>query len=105
MVRWQTVTQAYCQIQRLVIVHGFKASFHAHSLPLLTSWRLLLSDKLLEGAFMFPADGAARLANSFILSQQIGYRFIRRERAAERQVASGFSARHLAYRWRGSERA
>src|SRR6266478_9042321 len=47
MVRWQTVTQAYCQIQRLVIVHGFECSFHAPSLPLLTSWRLLLSDKLL----------------------------------------------------------
>src|SRR5438128_2595028 len=48
MVRRQTVPQAYCQIQRLVIVHGFECSFHAHSLPLLTSWRLLLSDKLLE---------------------------------------------------------
>ena len=58
----------------------------------------------LEGAFMFPGEGSARLANSFTLSPQIGYRFIRRERAAERQVASGFSARHLAYRWRGSER-
>ncbi len=54
---------------------------------------------------MFPGEGAARLANRFTLSQQIGYRFIRRERAAERQVASGFSARHLAYRWRGSVRA
>ena len=43
---------------------------------------------------MFPGEGAARLANSFTLSQQIGYRFIRRERAAERQVASGFSAWH-----------
>ncbi len=47
MVRRQTVTQADCQIQRLIIVHGFEGSFHAHSLPLLTSWRLLLSDKLL----------------------------------------------------------
>ena len=43
---------------------------------------------------MFSGEGAARLANSFTLSQQIGYRFIRRERAAERRVASGFSARH-----------
>jgi len=32
---------------------------------------------------MFPGEGAARLANSFTLSQQIGYRFIRREYAAE----------------------
>src|SRR5437879_6757106 len=47
MVRRQTVTQAYCQIQRLVIVHRFECSFHAHSLSLLPSWRLLLSDKLL----------------------------------------------------------
>lgn len=43
---------------------------------------------------MFSGEGAARLANSFLLSQQICYRFIRRERAAERRVASGFSARH-----------
>ena len=48
MVRWQTVTQADCQIQRLIIIHRFECSFHAHSLPFLTSWRLLLSDKLLE---------------------------------------------------------
>ena len=59
----------------------------------------------LEGAFMFSGEGAARLANRFQLSQQSGYRFIRRERAAERRVALGFSARHLAYRWRGSVRA
>ncbi len=30
---------------------------------------------------MFSGEGAARLANRLILSQQIGYRFIRRERA------------------------
>ena len=48
MVRRQTVTQPYCQIQCLVIVHGFECSFHAYSLPLLTGARhLLLSDKLL----------------------------------------------------------
>src|SRR5258706_9833228 len=52
MVRWQTVTQAYCQIQCLVIIHSFECSFHAHSLPLLTSWRLLLSDKLLARKFL-----------------------------------------------------
>ena len=54
---------------------------------------------------MFPGEGAARLANRFTLSQQIGDRFIRRERAAERQVASDFSARPLSSRWRGSVRA
>ena len=38
----------------------------------------------LEGAFMFSGEGAARLANSFLRSQQSEYRVIRRERAAER---------------------
>jgi len=38
----------------------------------------------LEGAFMFSDEGAARLANNFLLSQQSGYRVIRRGRAAER---------------------
>ena len=43
---------------------------------------------------MFSGEGAARLANRFLLSQQSGYRFIRRECAVERRVTSGFSARH-----------
>lgn len=33
---------------------------------------------------MFSGEGAARLANSFLRSQQSGYRVIRRERAVER---------------------
>lgn len=37
----------YGQVQRLVLIHRFEGSFHAHRLPFLTSWRLLLSDKLL----------------------------------------------------------
>ena len=48
MLRRQAVTQADCQIQRPVIVHGFEYSTHAYSLPLLTGgWLLHLSDKLL----------------------------------------------------------
>ena len=48
MVRGQTVAQPHCQFQRLLIVHGFESSTHAHQYTISGQRYLLLSDKLLE---------------------------------------------------------
>ncbi len=76
MVRRQTVTQAHCQIQCLVIVHGFKCSFHAYSLPLLTGARpLRLSDKLL-GTFGLPGHGKTAFLSSLMQSAQAVHKIV-----------------------------
>jgi nitrite reductase/ring-hydroxylating ferredoxin subunit len=48
MVRGQTVAQAHCQIERLLVVHRFECSFHAYQYTMTDGECLFLSDKLLE---------------------------------------------------------
>ena len=47
MVRGQTVAQSHRQFQRLIIVHCFEGSTHAHQYTITGQRSLLLSDKLL----------------------------------------------------------
>src|SRR6266480_6887308 len=47
MVRGQTVAQPHRQFQRLLIVHCFEGSTHAHQYTITSQRYLLLSDKLL----------------------------------------------------------
>src|SRR2546422_4519837 len=48
MVRGQTVAQSHRQFQRLIRVHCFEGSTHAHQYTITGQRYLLLSDKLLE---------------------------------------------------------
>ena len=43
----QTVAQPHRQIERLLVVHGFEGSTHAHQYTMTDERSLLLSDKLL----------------------------------------------------------
>src|SRR5258708_5168250 len=51
MVRGQTVAQSHRQFQRLIIVHCFEGSTHAHQYTITDQRYLLLSDKLLGNHF------------------------------------------------------
>jgi len=53
MVRGQAVTQPHCQFQRLLVVHGFESSTHAHQYTITGQPYLLLSDKLLGHPLLF----------------------------------------------------
>src|SRR5947209_6200965 len=55
MARGQAVAQPHCQFQRLLIVHCFESSTHAHQYTITGQCYLLLSDKLLE-------DGTRKVA-------------------------------------------
>jgi hypothetical protein len=51
----QTVAQAHRQVERLIIVHCFEGSTHAHQYTMTDERYLLLSDKLLESLFAYKA--------------------------------------------------
>src|SRR5438067_12075643 len=53
MVRGQTVAQPHCQFQRLLVVHCFESSTHAHQYTMTGQRYLLLSDKLLDVHYIY----------------------------------------------------
>src|SRR6266571_6398738 len=103
----ETVAQPHGQIERLLVIHFFEGSTHAHQYTITAGQGLLLSDKLLEPFFTHPFNMSGQPAASIPVGftdnglpvglQIVGRRFA--EKTVLRASACFEAARPWADRW------